>query len=288
MSLPDPSPHAALPATAGIGLKAQHYRAALEHPDPDLWVEVHPENYMGDGGPRLAWLDAIRAERAVSLHGVGASLGGGERLDGDHLKRLKALVDRVQPQSVSEHATWAAQDGVFFADLLPIPRTRDALDALCANVQEMQDAIGRPILLENPSIYIPLKAEMDEPEFLAEVSERTGCGLILDVNNVYVSAQNAGFDPYDYLAQVDPARVGEIHVAGHIEDPNLAGLLVDNHGAPVCDPVWDLLAFTLRRMGSKPVLLERDNDVPSFEDLIDERDRAAAALKTAAGDRAAA
>ncbi|MEM6491601.1 MAG: DUF692 domain-containing protein [Pseudomonadota bacterium] len=278
-----------MPATAGVGLKTKHFRAALEHPDPDLWVEVHPENYMSDGGPRLAWLDAIRARRPLSLHGVGASLGGGEPLDADHLKRLKALVERYQPQSVSEHASWSAQGGVFFADLLPIPRTKSALDALCANVQQMQDAVGRPILIENPTIYIPLKAEMDEPDFLEEVCKRTGCGLILDVNNVFISAQNAGFDAYDYLGRVDPALVGEIHVAGHIEDPNIGGLLIDNHGAPVCDPVWEMLAFTLRRMGPKPVLLERDNDVPSFEDLMDERNRAAASIAQAAtGARAAA
>ncbi len=261
-------PNPGLPATAGMSLKPAHYRDILGADAPDLWVEVHPENYMVAGGPRLAWLDAIRAERPLSFHGVGASLGGAEPLDPDHLRRLKALIDRFQPESVSEHATWSAIDGQYLADLLPLPRTEAALRTLCDHVEAFQDGIGRRILLENPSVYLPLHAEMDEPTFLAEVSRRTGCGLLLDVNNVFVSANNVGFDPRWYLDAFAMERVGEIHIAGHSPDPNHgAALLIDTHATEVRDGVWDLLDHALARAGPTPVLLERDADLPPFETL---------------------
>lgn len=257
-----------LPAAAGISLKPAHFRDILGAGDPDLWVEVHPENYMVAGGPRLAWLEAIRAERPLSFHGVGASLGGAQPLDRDHLGRLKALVDRFQPDSVSEHATWSAVDGQYLADLLPLPRTEEALATLSAHVDQFQEALGRTILLENPTTYLPLGGDWTEPAFLAEVARRTGCGLLLDVNNVYVSAHNVGFDAKAYLDAFELDRVGEIHIAGHSPDPNHGdALLIDTHAASVDTGVWDLLDHVLARAGAKPVLLERDAELPTFAAL---------------------
>ena len=264
-------PPPGLPATAGMSLKPAYYRDVLALEDHDLWVEVHPENYMVEGGPRLAWLEAIRAERPLSFHGVGASLGGHEPLDREHLEQLKALVDRFQPDSVSEHATWSACDGHYLADLLPLPRTEAALATLQRHVDQFQEAIGRTILIENPSIYLPLQGDMEESAFLSEVARRTGCGLLLDVNNVYVSANNVGFDPRSYLDAFDMERVGEIHVAGHDPDPNHGEvLLIDTHAAPVRDGVWDLLDYALQRAGPKPVLVERDAELPGFETMLAE------------------
>ena len=190
-----------LPARGGLGLKPDHYRDVLDSGDDDLWVEVHPENYMVDGGPRLAWLAAIRHDRALSFHGVGASLGGTDPLDPDHLARLKSLIDRFEPDQVSEHAAWSARAGLYYSDLLPIPRTRDALDNLVANIDAFQTAIGRSILLENPSNYLPFASELDEPDFLVEAARRAGCGLLLDVNNVFVSARNIGIDADAYISR---------------------------------------------------------------------------------------
>ena len=270
-----------LPARGGIGLKPEHYRDALEDGDAGLWFEVHPENYMVDGGPRLDWLAAIRADHALSLHGVGASLGGLDPLDTDHLKRLKSLINRFEPQQVSEHATWSARGGRYYADLLPLPRTGEALANLADHIDQFQNVIGRRILIENPSNYLPFASEMDEPDFLGEVARRTGCGLLLDVNNIWVSANNTGIDPYDYIRGTDPAYVGEIHIAGHTPDPNLGKkLLIDSHAAPVSEGVWTLLQVALEHLGPKPVLLERDDDIPSFAVLKAERDRADGMLTT--------
>ena len=270
-----PASQTGLPARGGIGLKPEHYSDVLEDSDPGLWFEVHPENYMVDGGPRLDWLAAIRQSHALSLHGVGASLGGLDRLDKDHLKRLKSLINRYEPQQVSEHATWSARGGRYYADLLPLPRTGEALANLAAHIDEFQTAIGRTILIENPSNYLPFASEMDEPEFLGEVAQQSGCGLLLDVNNVWVSANNTGTDPYDYIRRTAPELVGEIHIAGHTPDPNLGTkLLIDSHAAPVSEGVWKLLEFALEYLGPKPVLLERDDDIPSFRELKAERQRA--------------
>lgn len=272
MALASPS---GLPARGGIGLKPEHYSDALETGDAGLWFEVHPENYMVDGGPRLDWLAAIRQSHALSLHGVGASLGGLDPLDKDHLKRLKSLINRYEPQQVSEHATWSARGGRYYADLLPLPRTGEALANLADHIDQFQNAIGRTILIENPSNYLPFTSEMDEPEFLGEVARRSGCGLLLDVNNIWVSANNTGTDPYDYIRRTAPELVGEIHIAGHTSDPNFGKkLLIDSHAAPVSEGVWKLLEFALEHLGPKPVLLERDDEIPPFADLMIERDRA--------------
>jgi len=274
----------ALPPRGGIGLKPEHYRDLLEGGDTSVWVEVHPENYMVAGGPRLAWLEAIREGRALSFHGVGASLGGLDPLDQDHLSKLKALIERYQPEQVSEHAAWCARRGTYYSDLLPLPRTHEALRNIANNVDAFQTGIGRRILLENPTNYLPFASEMDEPSFLVEVAKTAGCGLLLDVNNIWISGHNVGFDPREYIRQIPAELVGEIHVAGHSEDPNLgAALLIDSHAAAISEEVWGLLAFTLDLLGPKPVLVERDADIPAFAELKAERDRADAMIKEMSG-----
>ena len=269
---------------AGIGLKPQHYRSVLESRAEGLWAEVHPENYMTAGGPRLAWLDAIRRDRPLSLHGVALSLGGADRPDRDHLKKLRDLADRYQPALMSEHLAWCAHDGTYFGDLLPTPYTASQLDRFCAHIDETQDALGRKILVENPSIYLPLKSEMTEQAFLAEAVKRTGCGLLLDVNNVFVTSWNLGQDPFSYIDNVPGNAVAEIHLAGHEQDENLGDqLLIDTHGAPVRDDVWVLYDYTIAKIGPKPTLIERDSNLPSFDQLMVERDRAQGILEAADG-----
>ena len=263
----------ALPPHAGIGLKADHYRDVLERAPAELWAEVHPENYMVEGGPRLAWLEAIRDRHPLSLHGVGASLGS--QLDSDHVARLKALADRFEPAQISEHVAWSNWEGVYYGDLLPLPYTKEALDRLCANIDRLQTALKRPILIENPSLYIRVAGEMSETAFLSEAVRRTGCGLLLDINNVFVSAHNLGHDPHAYLDALPADSVGEIHLAGHAEDASPDNdLLIDNHGAPICEAVWDLYRRFMEKAGPRPTLIERDAAIPPFADLIAERDRA--------------
>ena len=260
---------------AGIGLKQAHVEAALAGPQTAPWFEVHAENYMVAGGPRLEQLARIRGRAALSFHGVGASLGGPAPPDARHLSALKRLVDAFEPALVSEHAVWSRAGGVYFADLLPLPRTADALARLVDGVDRLQEAIGRRVLIENPANYLPFVSEMDEPDFLAEAARRTGCGLLLDVNNVYVSAHNCGLDARAYIEALPAERVGEIHIAGFEADENFGErLLIDSHAAPVSEPVWSLLEFALERLGPLPVLLERDGKLPTFEALMDERRRA--------------
>ncbi len=269
------SQYAALPPTAGLGLKPDHYRAALETDANGLWFEVHPENYMVDGGPRLAWLEAIRQGRALSFHGVGASLGGLDPFDTDHLSALKKLIARFEPEQVSEHATFSAHGGRYHADLLPLPRTEEAIVHLAARVSAFQEAIGRRILIENPTNYLSFRSDFDEPEFLAEVARRAGCGLLVDLNNIAVSAFNVGTDPYAYLAAIPAERVGEIHIAGHSEDPLLGSrFLIDSHDAPVGPVVWRLMETAFDLWGARPILIERDGKIPDFNELMRERGEA--------------
>lgn len=262
-----------IPARAGVGLKAQHYEAILGA-RPDLgFFEVHAENYMGAGGPPHHYLEAIRRDWPVSLHGVGLSIGGAGPLDEAHLARLKALNERYQPGLVSEHLAWSTHSDIFFNDLLPLPYTREAVDRVSDHIDRLQTVLGRRILLENPSTYVAFESsEMDEIDFLRAVAARSGCGLLLDVNNVLVSATNQGFAAEDYIDAFPLDLVGEIHLAGHARDRDDAGglLLIDAHDRAVDAQVWTLYARALARGGAKPSLIEWDNDVPAWQTLFAE------------------
>ncbi len=271
--------------TAGLGLKPQHYDDALAADAEVLWFEVHPENYMSAGGPRLAALEAVRARRPLSLHGVGLSLAADADPDREHLAALKRLVDRFEPFVVSEHLAWSTHRGAHQPDLLPFPRTQAALARIAANIGRMQDALGRQVLIENPSLYLPLTGhDLDEVDFLKALVAKTGCGLLVDVNNVFVSASNLGYAAEAYLDALPAEAIGEIHLAGHAPDEGGSGLLIDTHGAPVAEPVWALYRRLIGRVGPRPTLIERDDDVPAFAVLMAERDRAAAMLEPAPED----
>lgn len=268
------------PLTAGLGLKPQHFAQAHACRTAGLWFEVHPENYLVDGGPRLAWLDLIRAEHPLSLHGVALSLAAAGAPDTAHLERLASLVDRMQPELVSEHVAWSTWRGAYRPDLLPVPRTREALHWIVANVGRVQDRLRRRIAIENPSHYLAFdEHEHDEVGFLTEIARRSGCALLLDVNNVYVSARNLGTDAQAYVDAVPAALVVEIHLAGHGADPALGeALLIDSHDAPVAPAVWALYERLVARIGPRPTLIERDDNIPPFDELLAERDRAHALL----------
>ena len=265
---------------AGVSLKPQHYSEALASSAAGLWFEVHPENYMCDGGPRLAWLEAIRERHPLSLHGVGLSLAADEDPAPGHLATLKRLADRFEPFVMSEHLAWSRRGDIYHPDLLPFPRSIEALDRIVANVGRAQDATGRRLLIENPSLYMAIKGhEFGEVEFLTELARRSGCGLLVDVNNVHVSANNLGFSAEAYLDAIPAALVGEIHLAGHAPDENVGeALLIDTHGAPVADAVWTLYRRLIARIGSSPTLIERDDNIPGFNDLMSEREIAQGVL----------
>jgi uncharacterized protein len=272
---------AVLPARAGLGLKPEHYAAIIDG-DPDVgFFEVHAENYMGQGGPPHRYLEAIAERYALSLHGVGLSIGAARPLDKAHLARLRNLIDRYRPQSFSEHLAWSTHDSGFLNDLLPLPYTEETLARVSVHVDETQQALGRRMLLENPSTYLLFEeTTIDEIDFLAAVSERTGCGLLLDVNNVMVSAVNHRLDPIAYIDRFPVELVGEIHLAGYDETVDGAGdrLLIDAHGTEVKSDVFVLYEHTLRRTGPLPTLVEWDNDVPDFPTLFAEAQRVDAAL----------
>jgi uncharacterized protein len=259
--------------SAGLGLKPQHYEEAVRATQSGLWFEVHPENYLVDGGPRLAWLEAVRQRHPVSLHGVSLSLAGEAPPDPSHLRRLAALARRLQPALVSDHLGWSRQGGHYLPDLLPFPRTTAALHRIAAHVERVQDAIGRAIAVENPSHYVRLPGHAwEEIEFLETLARRTGCTLLLDVNNVYVSARNLGYDAGEWLDRFPAALVSEVHLAGHTEDPKLgAALLIDSHDEPVAPAVWSLYRRFIRRAGPVPTLVERDGNLPPFTELLRER-----------------
>ena len=275
---------ASLPARAGVGLKAEHVDDILAGA-PDLgFFEIHAENYMGAGGPPHRRLEAIRARYPLSLHGVGLSIGSPRPLDKAHLRRLAALAERYEPGLFSEHLAWSSHDEGFFNDLLPLPYTSETLQTVCDHIDETQDAVGRRMLLENPSTYVLFKeSAMAETDFLAEIARRTGCGLLLDVNNVIVSATNHGFDPLAYLDAFPLRHVGEIHLAGYAEAEDDAGrlLLIDAHDSPVRDGVWALYSETIRRIGPTPTLVEWDNDTPAWPVLFAEAQRAEQAMAQA-------
>jgi len=275
-------PTLAIPAAAGVGLRSAHVPAFLARDPatdwtPAAWLEVHAENYFAPGGPRIDALDRLRRDFPLSVHGVGLSLGSAGGLDRDHLAGLKRVVDRFQPGLVSEHIAWSVADGVYLNDLLPLPYTEESLAVLAANIDHAQDALGRPILVENPSTYVAF-AETDRTEwdFIAELVRRTGCGLLLDVNNIHVSAHNHGYDAAAYVAGIPTDAIGEIHVSGHAVETTAEGevLLIDTHGSPVADPVWALLDAVLAVRGPVPVLVEWDSALPPVETLLGEAARA--------------
>jgi uncharacterized protein (UPF0276 family) len=270
-----------IPPRAGVGLKHEHYRDIIDG-QPDVgFFEIHAENYMGAGGPPHRYLTAIRENYPVSLHGVGLSIGAARPLDRDHLMRLKALNERYRPGLFSEHLAWSTHDSVFYNDLLPLPYNTDSVARVSDHIDEVQETVGRRMLLENPSTYIAFaESTMSEIDFLREVVRRTGCGLLLDVNNVQVSATNQNFNPVDYIDAFPVEHVGEIHLAGYApdHDDNGAPFLIDAHDRPVDPLVWDLYEHTIGRTGPVPTLVEWDNDVPEWPVLFAEIGRADAVL----------
>jgi uncharacterized protein (UPF0276 family) len=265
----------AAPPKTGIGLRFQHHRDIVEQRPAVGFLEVHSENYMGGGSP-LASLDAARRHYPVSLHGVGLSLGSAEGLDDAHLSRVAALADRIDPLFVSEHISWSITGGVYLNDLLPLPYTEEALTIFCANVQRLQEALKRPVLMENPSTYLQFShSTIPEWEFVAEIPRRTGCGLLLDINNIYVSACNHGFDARKYLEAISREAVQEVHLAGHtakrIGDRTLR---IDDHGSAVCDDVWRLYGSAIRRFGHVPTLIEWDSCIPPLAEIVAEAAKA--------------
>ncbi|MDP5084215.1 MAG: DUF692 domain-containing protein [Yoonia sp.] len=270
-----------LPARPGVGYKAQHYADIMASPGPLGWLEIHAENYMGDGGRPIAQLRHLAERFPISVHGVGLSIGGEDDLDTDHLARLKHLVGWLNPASFSEHLAWSTHDSHFYNDLLPLPYTTQTLTRVATHINQVQDVVGRQMLLENPSSYLAFaESTMSETDFLRELVARTGCGLLLDVNNVFVSATNLQTSPQAYIDAFPIDAVGEIHLGGHDEDQDETGapLLIDSHGKAVVDPVWALLDYTLAKSGPKPLLIEWDTDVPDWSVLSAEIARADAAL----------
>ena len=270
-------PRNSLPPLAGVGYKPQHFKDILENPAPVGWLEIHAENYMGAGGRPLAQLRHLAERFPISVHGVGLSIGGEAALDEDHLTGLKRLCDGLNPASFSEHLAWSTHDGAFLNDLLPLPYTPATLSRVAGHIDRVQEVLGRRMLLENPSVYVAFaETEMEEFDFIHEIARRTGCGLLLDVNNVYVTCINQQRDPLAYIRDFPLHLVDEIHLGGHDEDHDSAGrrLLIDSHGTQVVDPVWQLYAETIRAGGAKPTLIEWDNDVPDWPVLAVEAARA--------------
>ena len=271
-----------LPSTPGVGYKPQHFADITTDPGTVGWIEIHAENYMGDGGRPLAQLRHLRETFPISAHGVGLSIGGEGRLDPEHLARLKHLNDWLQPASFSEHLAWSTHGAEFLNDLLPLPYTNATLNRVADHIDELQSTIGRKMLLENPSSYLAFaESTMSETDFLREIAKRTGCGLLLDVNNVFVSATNLDTDPIAYIDDFPLDHVGEVHLGGHDEDEDDHGapLLIDSHGREVADPVWTLYDYTLQKSGARPTLIEWDNNVPDWQTLEAEAQRADAILQ---------
>jgi uncharacterized protein (UPF0276 family) len=260
-----------IPARAGIGLRFVHHDALLEQRPAVGWIEAHTENYFHDGAAPRA-LERARANYPLSLHGVGLGLGSADGIDRAHLARVRRAIDRFEPALVSEHACWGHAGGEFFNDLLPLPYTEEAVALLAAHVREAQDFLGVQLLIENVSAYVAFQhSQLSEWEFLTAVVAASGCGLLLDINNIYVSAQNLGLDAEGFIAGVPAASVREIHLAGHARN---GAILIDDHGSAVCEDVWQLYARAIARLGPRPTLIEWDNDIPSLATLVDEAARA--------------
>jgi uncharacterized protein (UPF0276 family) len=269
--MPASTPRTPLPHSAGIGLRHPHMAEILDRRPSTGWLEVHAENFMNDG-PATTALERVRNHYTLSMHGVGLSLGSAHGIDDRHLARLKAVCDRFEPAMVSEHLAWSVGDGIYLNDLLPVPYDEEALAIVCENIERTQDAIKRPILIENLSAYVGFaRSTMAEPEFLSAIVRRTGCGLLLDINNVYVSAKNLGFDAHAYVAAMPAAAIGEIHLAGYVENDTPDGpVLIDNHGSHVAPDVWSLYRAAIERIGRRPTLIEWDSALPPLETLLGE------------------
>lgn len=280
-----------LPLRAGVGLKPQHYPLALEHVSASIpplhrapvWFEVHPQNYFGAGGPPHRWLVGLAAAAPLSFHSVGLSLGSSEGANHDELEQLAALCDRYAPAMVSDHLSWSGSASNRYPDLLPVPYTQAALDHFAAQVARVQDRLGRSMLIENPSRYLAFAGDsMSEADFLHALCARSGCGLLLDINNIEVSATNLGLDPESMVDAIDPALVGEVHLAGHTREEHPHGpLLIDDHGSPVSEVTWRLFDRFVQRAGPRPVLIEWDTDVPDFSVLLGEAAKADAIMQAA-------
>lgn len=264
-----------IPAAAGIGLRGPHYREIMDQCPPVGWLEAHSENYFGDGGVPLHYLERCRARYPLSLHGVGLSLGSADPLNRRHLQQLKSLIDRFEPGLVSEHLSWGSIDGIFFNDLLPIPYTEESLNHFCSRVVQTQDYLQRQILIENPSSYLTYThSTIPEWEYLVEIANRTDCGLLVDVNNIYVSAQNQDFDCRHYIEQIPAHLVGEIHLAGFaVNTYDDVEILIDDHGSAVAEEVWHLFALAIAQYGTKPCLIEWDSDIPTLNVLLAEAEK---------------
>ena len=284
MHAPNISEASQIPAKAGIGLRFQHHQTLVDTRPNVAWMEVHTENYMGGGTP-LRYLDAIRRDTPISLHGVGLSLGSAEGIDPAHLERIRKVAERIEPGLMSEHIAWNVVGGHYLADLLPLPMTEEALDVVCRHVDQTQAYLKRRILVENPSTYIAFgNSIIPEWEFMSAVAQRTGCGMLCDVNNIFVSAHNHGWNASAYIAALPRDIVGEIHLAGHSIRTFADGssLRIDDHGSSVCDEVWALYQEALARFGAVPTLIEWDNDVPALDVLLQEAGRAASFISDSA------
>lgn len=271
-----------LPRRAGLCLKPQHYDAILKELPDVGWFEIHAENYLGAGGAPLHYLEKIRQHYPLSIHGVGLSIGSEAGLDKNHLDRVASLVDRFQPESFSEHLAWSSHENQFLSDLLPLPYNQKTEDMVCSHIDQVQTRLGQQMLLENPSNYLRLSDSVhSESDFIANVIKRTGCGLLLDVNNVYVSAHNCGYSAAQYIEKLPLPAIGEIHLAGHSVDTTVAAepLLIDAHDREVCDAVWELYAHTVSLIGAVPSLIEWDADVPEWQVFVAEVNRAEALLQ---------
>ena len=275
------APSGPIPARAGIGLRSPHHEALLAEKPAVAFIEAHTENYFHDGGPAVRALERARSIYPLSLHGVGLGLGSVDGPDPEHLERVRRAVRRFEPALVSEHACWGHVGGEYFNDLLPLPYTEEAVRLLAKHVKQAQDFLGRQLLIENVSAYVSFEhSRLSEWEFLRAVSDESGCGLLLDVNNIFVSSRNLGVDAQAFLAGIPAERVGEIHVAGHARKDHV---LIDDHGSVVCEEVWSLLAQAVARFGPKPTLVEWDNDIPPLATLVGEAQRADAILEERRG-----
>lgn len=261
-----------IPVSAGIGLRSHHFRQILEEIPPVAWMETHPENYFGEGGVPLQFLEQIRSRYPLSFHGVGLSLGSSDPIDLAHLQKLKGLIDRFEPALISEHLSWSSVSGRFLNELLPIPYTPESLELVCSKIDQVQEFLKRPLLIENITSYLTWRiSNLPEGAFMAEVARRTGCGILLDVNNVYVNAVNHHFDPLEYLKTIPAQAVSEIHLAGF---DHFGRWLIDTHGQKPHQDVWELYRWVVDHVGPRPTLIEWDTNIPPLHVLVEESQRA--------------